>query len=513
VNAPPTGAVPRADDAEASVLGAALLDPPCLDAVAKIIGPADFYDARNRLVFASMLRVREHLDTVTLGSDLERAGDLEAAGGRVYLANLLTIVPSSAHAIEYAKEVQDRATRRRLIAGADDLAEAALNGTDSAIDAATAALASIQSASRPASGPVIYTADMLADLDLPEPRYCVARFLPEGLTILAGAPKIGKSWLALALLLSIALDGLALGRFGVLGGDVLYLALEDTRRRMRKRLEQMLGGSPLPGRLSIAHEWRRSDAGGIEDLARWLKDHPEARLVVIDTAARFLALPKTGKGTKYDADYAAMGPLQSLAAQYGVTILVVTHKRKAEAPDLLETVNGSNGLTGCADTTMILRRERGKADAFLLVTGRDIDEQDLALRFDRTSGLWSVLGDADAFRLGETNERIVDAVRAIGRPATPKEVSLALEDASPRARERTKKALGRLGKAGGLRVLTGGRYGLPEWPGGAGVPRSPASPESAAPDESQRGTRGTPGTTGTRETEGTEGTGEEGRDA
>lgn len=508
--------LPRADDPELSVLGAVLIDPSCIESVSAVLTANDFRSRSNGLLFETMLRLGGELDRVSLVQELEARGILEQVGGRPYLAMVLQTVPSSANVLAYARQVRDAADRRRLIEEAAKLGSVSKNGSSAEIDRVVSDIVAIGSPGRDRDRPTIYTADSLADLELREPRFIVAGLLPEGLGILAGAPKLGKSWLVLAVLVAIAIGGIALGKFAVLAGDVLYLALEDTQRRMRKRLEQMLGGAPLPSRLSIVHEWPPSDAGGVAELAAWLKSHPEARLVVIDTAAKFLPRPKSGAGTKYDADYAAMGPLQSLAAEYGVTILVVTHKRKAEAPDLLETVNGSNGLTGCADTTMILRRERGKADAFLLVTGRDIDEQDLALRFDRASGLWSVLGDAESYRLGETNARIVDAVRTIGQPATPKEVSIALEESGAQARERTKKALGRLAKAGTLRVFGNGRYGLPDWqdPGSGtaavpGVPVSPVSPSADAATEDRGGTSGTPGTTGTggtRATDGTEGT-------
>ena len=78
-------------------------------------------------------------------------------------------------------------------------------------------------------------ADLLA-LTLPEPKWAVAGLLPAGFSVLAGKPKLGKSWLGLDIALAVALGGVALGSIHVSQGDVLYLALEDTTRRLQTRI-------------------------------------------------------------------------------------------------------------------------------------------------------------------------------------------------------------------------------------------------------------------------------------
>lgn len=139
------------------------------------------------------------------------------------------------------------------------------------------------------TGPSLITFSDLMSQDLPEPRWIIRDLLPEGLCVLAGAPKIGKSWLAHGLSLSVAIGGLALGRFECSHGRVLHCALEDNPRRFRKRMSMMLGEDPAPDRAVFACEWPdfsedSKEADGLDHIHRWLEHDGEAsRLVVIDT--------------------------------------------------------------------------------------------------------------------------------------------------------------------------------------------------------------------------------------
>lgn len=267
----------------------------------------------------------------------------------------------------------------------------------------------------------IYTADHLLGLDIPEPDHVVPGILTTGTTLIAGRPKKGKSWLALGLAIAVATGTTALGRIPVPAGDVLYLSLEDSQRRLKARLSALLGTARPGRRLLVTTEWRRLDDGGIDHLREWCEEHPDRRLVVIDTLTRVKPQrPRTVD--PYDHEHAVMSDLTTLAGEYGIAVVVVHHTRKALADDWLDTLSGTTGLTGGADAVSVLVGERGSADAVLKLTGRDIEDAEYALGFDREQLRWHLLGSPTAFRLGPTQSAIVRVVQDANGPLMPNEI-------------------------------------------------------------------------------------------
>jgi hypothetical protein len=266
----------------------------------------------------------------------------------------------------------------------------------------------------------VTAADLMAS-ELPPVRWGVRGVLPEGVTLLAGKPKLGKSWLALGLCVAVAAGGVALGTRQVEQGDVLYLALEDNRRRLQKRLGKMLCG-PAPKGLEIATAWPKLDEGGVEALRAWLGEHPEARLVAVDTLAKIR--PRTRGQNVYQEDYAALEELLPLAAAHEVAIVVVHHTRKMAAADPLDEISGSTGLTGGVDGVLVLKRDRGKADAVLHVDGRDIEEPaEYALKWDAETAGWTIVGDAEEYRMSEERKEILGVLVEAGEFLGPGEVA------------------------------------------------------------------------------------------
>jgi hypothetical protein len=259
-----------------------------------------------------------------------------------------------------------------------------------------------------------FTAEELCDMEIPEARWTVPGLIAEGGTLLAGKPKLGKSWLALALALAVAQGSAFLGREPKPPGDVLYLALEDSDRRLQGRLRKLLNGERGPARLTFCTHWDRADAGGIDGLRAWLSRHDEAALLIIDTLERFRG-ERDGRSA-YADDYAALQELCALAKEFGLAILVIHHTRKNESDDPLEMVSGTFGLTGAADGVMVLKRQRGHAGAKLFVTGRDVADAELSLMFDGESGRWQVGCLESQVELELTTERaaVLRALRDVG---------------------------------------------------------------------------------------------------
>jgi RecA-family ATPase len=236
----------------------------------------------------------------------------------------------------------------------------------------------------------VFTAAELMAEELPPVRWVVANILPEGVTFLAGRPKLGKSWMMLGLGVAVATGGVALGTKRVEQGEVLYISLEDPRRRLHNRLGKLLSDQPAPAKLHIVTEWPRLDEGGAELLSDWLAVDPDARLVIADTLA-MLKSHASGRRSAYDEDREAVGPLGPIAAEHGAGILLVHHLREAESDDPLDMIHGSAGLTGGVDGALVLKRKRGQADAYLHLDGRDVENPtELALKFDPNAATWAM---------------------------------------------------------------------------------------------------------------------------
>ena len=296
-------------------------------------------------------------------------------------------------------------------------------------------------------------ADLVAR-EFKEPKWAVPAIVAEGLTILAGKPKTGKSWAALDFAVAVAGGYNALGNIECEQGDVLLLALEDNDRRLHQRLKAVLQGQPAPAALHIATQWHRADDGGLDDLQAWLSDHPKARLVLIDTLQMIRSQRSKTDGV-YADDYQAVGRLKALADKANVPFVVVHHLRKESAGDPLESVNGAAGITGSADTILVLKREPKDTLGLLYVRGRDVPEAEIAMQFDEGTGKWLRLVGADDFRRSKERNAIIRVLLDLGEPMTPGEIADAI--GKPR-NSSLRMLLHRMRKAGDITKSIDGRY-------------------------------------------------------
>jgi hypothetical protein len=299
-------------------------------------------------------------------------------------------------------------------------------------------------------------------------RYHIPGIIPEGLTVLAGAPKVGKSWLVLALLLARASGGTALGAIAVPHAEnVLYLALEDGDRRMQSRCHALLHNEwrydePIPERF----EYMTTIAAGqlVATITEWLQLCPRG-FVVVDTLGRVLPPAFQGE-TPYMRDYRVMSSLKAVADAFpGAALLLNHHDRKAVSADFVDSVSGTNGIAGGADSVIVLTRPRDDPAGLLQITGRDVTEAAYALTFER--GVWELDGhglDEAADRARERHatmglsDRSADVVAFVaGHAATgvrPAEIAKALGIDENAART----YLSRLTSAGRIDRATRGVY-------------------------------------------------------
>jgi RecA-family ATPase len=243
-------------------------------------------------------------------------------------------------------------------------------------------------------------------------KYIVPGLLPEGLMILAGRPKIGKSWLQLALCIAVAAGKVALGRESAgpcEPGDVLYLSLEDGERRLQRRLKKLLENSIWPERLMLKTTWRRFDQGGLPDIEEWCNSRKAPRLIAIDTLAMVRA-PANGKGQPYEQDYHALSGLHQLSERLRIASIISHHDRKTDAEDVFDTISGTLGLQGAVDTMAVLTKK--PQGTTIHIRGRDLEEESsLAMSFDRATCQWSVLGEAADVRRSAERNAVIEALR------------------------------------------------------------------------------------------------------
>jgi hypothetical protein len=223
-------------------------------------------------------------------------------------------------------------------------------------------------------------------------RYPIPNVFAEGYTVFVGPPKAGKSWLMLDGCLAIAEDGQALGSIKVeRSGPVLYLALEDGDARLQSRIRTLRPGQPIPEHFHYATEIEHGAV--LNTVKAWMKAHPDTVLIALDTLGK--VMPPAARGeTTYERDYRVGSALKRITAAHpGLALVVVHHDRKARTGDFVDSVSGTNGVAGAADTIVALARERMSDEGVLAVTGRDIAESEFAIVM--TNGTtWNLAGDS-----------------------------------------------------------------------------------------------------------------------
>lgn len=329
-------------------------------------------------------------------------------------------------------------------------------------------------------GLVTFTAAQLGLMQFPPLQWAVPGLLPEGLALMAGKPKLGKSFMVLDLALAVAGAKQALGSIGCQPGAVLYCALEDGQRRLQTRIADMLPrGAAFPERLEIVLEMARLGIGGEEQLERWLDGQPQARLIIIDTW-RCIKPGTDGRKTAYDEDAAGMQRLHAIAKHRpGLCILVVHHTRKLEADDPMDMISGTTGLTGVPDTLLVLAKH-GEG-ARLVAVSREMDGYDKALKRNPDTNGWAIIGDAKQLAATAERREILEALQG----APPEGLSSRdVADMVGKPDTTIRRALARMAKAGEVLRPKRGRFSCPNSPN---VPNRMEAPH----DEWDNGTDGT----------------------
>ena len=209
--------------------------------------------------------------------------------------------------------------------------------------------------------------------------------LYSGTYLFVGAPKVGKSFFMAQLAYHVSM-GIKLWDYEVKKGTVLYLALEDTEKRLQERLFRMFGTDSTENlHFTI---WAKQLGSGLdEQLQRFVNEHPDTKLIIIDTLQK--VREAGGDKFSYANDYEIVGKLKRFADKNHICLLLVHHTRKQQAEDKFDMISGTNGLLGAADGAFLLQKEKRTSDvATLDVSGRDQQDQRLHLRRDADRLVW-----------------------------------------------------------------------------------------------------------------------------
>ena len=239
-----------------------------------------------------------------------------------------------------------------------------------------------------------FTAKELQEMELPPIKWLVKDLLPQGLSILAAPSKAGKSWMMFQLCLAITQGQEFLGKETV-PGACWYLALEDSKPRMKDRMLKLNGNKSLPSNLHINLKAPTIDNGLMDLMQVKLENNPDIQLIIIDTLQKVRGKVDKNAGV-YGNDYREMGVLKEFADKKGIGILLVHHLRKMSDDDTFNRISGSTGIMGSCDTIFtISKKKRLDEEATFSMTGRDIVEEELTLTYDKTTHKWIKVANAE----------------------------------------------------------------------------------------------------------------------
>ena len=285
------------------------------------------------------------------------------------------------------------------------------------------------------------TAAQLLRSDFDPPEYVVEGVIPEGVTLLASPPKIGKTFLCLNVAVAIATAGKALGKADVKDGRVLYVDLDGSKRGAQNRLQDMLRESEADAmedleRFDYYSEFPRVDeeepADALAYLRHYLEELDDVELVIFDTLAD--VRPKSsGNRNMYEVDREALTPFRDLIHEFNTSAIFVHHTNKSTSADHVKRVSGSSGLASAVDNIIIMSKERGQHDAELQITPREEEEVSLRLSFDPHVKTWRLEGPAEQFAKTKERQEVLDTLRNLTNGGCkeavgPKEVADANDD-------------------------------------------------------------------------------------
>ena len=380
-----------------------------------ILSTTDFGTLDHQLIYAAIATVYEECQKtgpVLIADRLKKDGEINRVGGSNIIYEMQQVVVETESAVEYAKEIRRLSTKRQ-IAGmlAGSLAEVKELDSDPESIVANFEMRT-QQLQFEKQQLESYTALELSKMEIEPVKWFIPDFLPSGLTILAGPPKIGKSFFCWNMAMAVAQGGIAFSSVIIPEAyNVSYLSLEDPPALLKDRLAMISQGEDLPNNLHIVNDMigKKLDALGLKLLGDHL-DETKSEMLIVDTW-KHVTPDYNIKGTSYDIDYNALIPIQQFAHRRNISVVLVTHTRKAaDIDNVFNQIQGSVGMQAACDTIMMLSHDSGAKTLHL--SGRRIESQQFAFTIDQ--GIWKLEGAAQEYHGSELKKEILALLKEVG---------------------------------------------------------------------------------------------------
>jgi len=235
-----------------------------------------------------------------------------------------------------------------------------------------------------------------------------------GITFISGKSKIGKSLLAEQLCDGVENGGEVLGRKCV-KGKALHYSLEDGRRKKKKRWK-IMGVNPK----TTLYQFRDRKpkipllTDGLEnEIEDWIKNTPDAKLVIIDP---YVKAKKTLGGYKlnsYENDNYNLQDIYTIATKYNIAIVFFHHTKKKSETDVFDEMNGSAGIQSNSDSMIVITSDRriGK-NPVLSCLPKDAEQQEFEINLNPKL-LWEYVGKVGEASKTKLQKTILDAVKKL----------------------------------------------------------------------------------------------------
>jgi len=408
-------------NAEKVILSTVLLKEAALIEAMQYLKVSDFYNISHGIIFSAIQEaVQKGLapDLIIVNGILKNKNADDALYSLIDLSN----IPATVNHSEIIRQIIEYSRKRELL----NRVELIIENISHPLKCSDGIISDLRSITQelnynPCQNTCLITIADLLDKEFPEPRFIIPGIIPEGNSVVTSAPKGGKSHLVLDIMTSLSLGVPVLG-IETTPQKTLYLALEDTQRRLKNRIErQNVGDIRRSTNCVLTTQWK-TGAEGLLELHNYIQAE-KPKLIAVDTLGVFSRM-KDFKDYSETTDI--MTGLKNLSHENNTSIILVHHTRKSQAgssdDDFLERTLGSQGITGGADTILNIAKKRNSEDAILSITGRDVEEQELAIRFNKVNCRWELLGKSYEVADSAQRQEIINLLKSEGS-LTPSEIA------------------------------------------------------------------------------------------